>query len=57
MKLEIDKEGIGIVFCLPYKMQSWLWFISGKCHFCGGKLDEPYSYKKQFCSECNRNNG
>lgn len=37
-------------------IKSWIWLIKGKCYWCGGRLNTPWSEKKQYCSECGKNN-
>lgn len=30
--------------------------LINKCLYCGGKLGDPFGYKKQRCLECGRDN-
>lgn len=48
----IDKQ----LATLRQYMKTWGWYLSGKCMFCGGRLDKPWDERKQFCLDCGKNN-
>lgn len=34
-------------------MKKFIWFLLGKCEYCGGELKD-WSVKKSFCKQCNK---